>query len=399
MFQGRAAVYKLNATSNEFVHVDSIEVTDTAGQDSTVSNRSGEAVAISADSTTIVVGEPRWDLNENNTKFGRVHVYARDDTTMLYSSSELGINHTLYATDTANNYLGRAVASNANGSVVAVGAPGYNSGLGVSLVYELNEYGVYEIVTVIEGTSTSHNFGRSVWLSSDGLTMAVGAYKNNNLGYVRLYVRNGTDYEMKVEIDHPNDEGFGRSVVITPSASHIAVGDPNFNTSRGLAAVYSFDGESVTQIGSDLKSDVENSNFGRSVALTSNAKYLIVGAAGDDLSTNGTVHVFRFDAYASDWVEVLDQKTGDLSGDDFGDWFGASLAVTPNRHTLVVGATQNAYATSTERIGYAKMLTCSCYENERVLDASCVPCPADATHASGMHSAMSYVINSRRNKC
>ena len=96
----------------------------------------------------------------------------------------------------ANDQIGRSVSLSSDGTTVAIGAP-YNDGNGSNSghvrIYAWNgATSAWEQQGAdIDGEAAGDQSGRSVSLSSDGTTVAIGAIYNDgngsNSGHVRIY--------------------------------------------------------------------------------------------------------------------------------------------------------------------------------------------------------------------
>jgi len=94
----------------------------------------------------------------------------------------------------------------------------------------------------INGESTNDVSGRSVSLSSDGTIVAIGAPLNDvggtrmNAGHVRILQYNGTEWvQIGTDIDGENEnDEFGRSVSLSSDGQTVAIGAINNNNGNGL---------------------------------------------------------------------------------------------------------------------------------------------------------------------
>ena len=86
-----------------------------------------------------------------------------------------------------NDYFGNSTSLSANGKTIAIGSYGHDNYKGTVRVYRYkNEWS--QVGDDLDGDETNDYQGWSVALSSNGLTLAVGAYgHDNNKGTVRIY--------------------------------------------------------------------------------------------------------------------------------------------------------------------------------------------------------------------
>jgi FG-GAP repeat len=224
-------------------------------------------------------------------------------------------------------------------------------------------------------------FGSSLAISSDGNTLAVGAYGedsgatgvNNNSadnsvsdsGAVYVFTNNGGTWSQQAYIKASNTDAndhFGIRVTLSSDGNTLAVGAPNEssnatginndqadNSAAHSGAVYVF-----TRSGSiwSQQAYVKASNtdvddrFGVTVALSSDGNTLAVGAEYEDSSAvgvngiqtdNGATDsgaVYLFTRSSSTWSQQAYIKA---SNTDAGDSFGATVALSGDGATLAVG--------------------------------------------------------------
>mmetsp|Transcript_4714 Transcript_4714/g.5669 ORF Transcript_4714/g.5669 Transcript_4714/m.5669 type:complete len:159 (-) Transcript_4714:28-504(-) len=96
--------------------------------------------------------------------------------------------------ETPGDYFGRSVSLSGDGNTVAVGAPGYSDtgatddskrpGYGQVFHYNSNDNKWVADSQVFRGELLDDNYGQSVGISNDGKTVAFGAPNNNYLGDV-----------------------------------------------------------------------------------------------------------------------------------------------------------------------------------------------------------------------
>eukprot|EP00541_Cyclophora_tenuis_P001279 CAMPEP_0116546746 /NCGR_PEP_ID=MMETSP0397-20121206/3392_1 /TAXON_ID=216820 /ORGANISM="Cyclophora tenuis, Strain ECT3854" /LENGTH=294 /DNA_ID=CAMNT_0004071199 /DNA_START=123 /DNA_END=1007 /DNA_ORIENTATION=- len=263
--------------------------------------------------------------------------------------------------DAAFDHAGWDVALSEDGNVLAVSIPGSETGQnddrnsGLVRVYARNGNVWEELGNAIRGEASGDEAGKSVSLTSDGQTIAVGARLNDgrgvNAGHVRVFTLNGnawTQVGSDIEGERTANE-FGWSSMISGNGQRLAVGgylnaDNGFRA--GHARVYEFDGSNWIQLGQDIDGPSANSDFGFSVTLSRDGTTLAVGGprnSNDNGTLAGIVQTFRY--VGNDWVQVGQT----LLGTSGGDLFGHKVAISSDGATLVVGANNEA----SDRPGYA----------------------------------------------
>ena len=223
----------------------------------------GASVALSADGNTLAVGAPYEASNatgiggnqasNSSPASGAVYVFSRSGSTWLQQAYVKASN-----TEEGDSF-GNSVALSADGNTLAVGADREDSNaIGVNGNQANNSLTDAGAVYVFSRSGTSWSqqayvkasntglldwFGRSVALSADGNTLAVGArhedsnangiggdQTNNsasNAGAVYVYSRSGTTWSPQAYVKASNtgaDDSFGDSVALSADGNTLAVG-------------------------------------------------------------------------------------------------------------------------------------------------------------------------------
>jgi uncharacterized repeat protein (TIGR01451 family) len=184
-------------------------------------DQSGHSVSLNSDGTILAIG-----ANGNNAYAGHVRVYQN----IQGNWSQVGddING-----ESSGDLSGYSVAISDDGSIVAIGAPNNSVNgpySGHVRVFQ-NTQGVWtQIGDDIEGEASEDSFGISVALNSDGSTLAVGGWSNdgngNASGHVRVikniqgnWVQIGDDIDGEAAVDYS-----GFSVSLSSDGRSLAVG-------------------------------------------------------------------------------------------------------------------------------------------------------------------------------
>lgn len=190
--------------------------------------------------------------------------------------------------------------------------------------------------------------------ASDGVN---GDQANNSApgsGAVYVFARGASGWAQQAYLKASNsdaDDGFGRSIAISADGNTIAIGAPNEasnatgvdgnqadNSSSGNGAAYVFSRVNGTwKQSAYLKASNASSNdlFGWSVALSANGTRLAVGALRE--ADSGAAYVFERDK--TGWSQVALLKASNPGNND---WFGFALAFSSNGSTLAVAAREEA---------------------------------------------------------
>ncbi len=287
----------------------------------------------------------------------------------------------LKASNTRHDYqFGASVALSADGSTLAVGSINESSGAkgvnGNQADHSKNDAGAVYVFTRKNGVWAQQAyikasnpkeaalFGNAVALSSDGNTLAVGAYLENSgsagvngnqadasadgAGAVYVFTRTGTNWAQQAYIKASNPaEGdqFGFSVALSGDGNTLAAGaieeasratgvngDQKDRGAPGTGAVYVYSrsGTSWTQQ-AYLKPDGPGGLFGYSAGLSGDGNTLAIGA--EDAMGGGFVYVFARNGGA--WSRQA--RFNAVNGEN-GDNFGWSVAISADGNTIVAGA-------------------------------------------------------------
>lgn len=251
----------------------------------TAADRFGSSIALSSDGLRLVVGGPLHDAN--GTSSGMVKVFNYDAGHATNKLQPVG--QIIYGQN-AEDVKGVSVAISGNGSIIALGATGYDgSGStdnGVVQVYQyVNEHDLWvQLGQDLEGESSYDESGISISLSDNGLIIAIGAWKNDSSGddsgHVKIYeYSNDSWVQVGNNINGSTDgDNFGKSVALSNSGSILAVGSPE-NIGKGLARTF------ILPIRTE--ETIKNSLSDEPVTIET-GKYLV--SSSDIISTLGDIY-------------------------------------------------------------------------------------------------------------
>ena len=265
--------------------------------DTTVGTSFGQALALSSDGNTLVVGEPFFGdaaTGEHSDYEGRVSVYVRSMAGVWSLQDILGF------TGTGNRGMnfGQAIAISDSGNVVIVGAPmALRAAPNPGAAYVFERTGpTWTSRFTFTGGNSADRFGAAVAISGDGNTVAIGS---------------------------PFEDSATTGIGSTPNAA-----------AAGAGAVY-LSKRAVTGFGALLyvkpSNTVAGMTFGAAVSLDGAGETLAVGAP--DTAAGGAAYVFR--KPSSQWIQdaVVSPNPQDAL-----DGFAASLVLTSDGLRLAVGA-------------------------------------------------------------
>ena len=203
-----------------------------------------------------------------------------------------------------------------------------------------------QIGSDIDGENTTDFFGTSVAISSNGNTIAAGAYQNDgngfNSGHVRVYryvSDNWTQLGSDIDGEATNDES-GSSIALSGNGNTIIIGatanDGNGNRS-GHVRVFELKNNAWVQKGSDIDGEAIGDRFGSSVDISENGNIISVGAHFNDGNGSSSGHVRVYSFQNNSWNQI----GSDINGDYQGDQLGNAVSISKDGVYLAVGAGGN----------------------------------------------------------
>lgn len=244
----------------------------------------GNAVAVSADGSAVIVGDPgECGYGLENCEHGAAYVFVRDGSTWMQQAELRG-------------------------------------GAG---------------------------FGGSVAISSDGNTALVGAGLSGTYGFSyavggnappTLFSRSGTTWTQEATLSASDASGefdnFGHSVALSADGHTALIGDPTQDEEAGAAYVFAGSGSEWTQQAKLTGGDeAPRWNFGASVALGAEGHIALVGAPAPGA---GSAYVFA--GSGSTWAQQAELTPDDAEVKAFDGWFGDAVALDSAGNVALVGA-------------------------------------------------------------
>lgn len=243
--------------------------TQTTGSNVVTNERFGVEVAIAGNANVIAATESRGDA-PNVANSGSVYIYS-------FSSNVWNEITELTANDASNlQSFGEALSFNQSGNVLAIGAYG-DDGLGTDA-----------------GAAYIFTASGNVWTQQAKLTASDGA---------------------------AGDE-FGRSIAITPNASHVVVGA----IGAGNGAAYVFANVANTWVQQTkiepIQTLANNTGFGYGVAISADATIVAITTSSAVVGSNNAMYIFT--GNGSDYIQTQEivNPAGNTQG--FGDYISMS---------------------------------------------------------------------------
>jgi len=292
-FSGQVRVFALKENSWEQIGKDIL------GEDA--QDWFGYNLSLSGDGKTLAVGAPSRSTGAG-ARSGYVRVYRPDAVSGAWWQAGSDIDG-----EAAGDQSGVHVVLSADGDTLAVGAwqnagNGYDSGH--VRVFKWDGKRWVQAGDNVDGESENDRSGWFLSLSADGTTLAVGAiYNNEDRGHVRIHrfdekaqswAQLGKDLDGKA----PKDQ-FGRSMSLSADGNTVAIGgrwhDGAGGENSGHARAFSWDGKKWSQIGGDMDGEAPGDWFGSQVSLSLDGSVVAVGGPNNDGAGSAAGHVRVFE--------------------------------------------------------------------------------------------------------
>lgn len=284
-------------------------------------DRCGISISLNSEGNIIAIGSNLNDQNGENA--GQVNIFEYDSESNTWIPKGPSIN----GTDEGDRF-GEVVSLSSDGSIVAIMA---------RIPFENGDVEVYEFQSesstwqqigqdINKGSGDNHtDLLSSLSISQDGKTLAIGASFNDdngqNSGNVRVfnYSNSQNNWIQKGQniIGEAAEDRSGNSISISGNGEIIAVGallnDGNGKDS-GHVRIYQYSNEisDWKQIGNDIDGEASEDSSGKSVSLSSNGNFLVIGAPNNvnqNGITSGHARIFELSSIVNtEMIQLSDLK-------------------------------------------------------------------------------------------
>jgi hypothetical protein len=301
---------------------------------------SGYAVSLSLDGTRLAIGSPLND--EQGPSSGQVRIYEE----VAGGWVQLGAG--IYG-EAPGDWFGSSVSLSQQGDRAFIGAM-KNDGSGLDAghirVYQFLGGIWTQLGGDIDGEAAGDYSGSAISCSADGTAIAIGAPGNSGggpqAGHVRVYAEDGGVWaQLGVDIDGEVAGDFsGRSVSLNANGGRLAVGSPKNSGNEfdaGHVRLFDFVGGMWIQVGSDLDGTVAEEESGLAVSLSADGTRVAIGSPMHD-GFGGSVGAVRI---YQDVNGVWEQVGPTIYGEADDDWLGWSVSLSAQGNRIAFGATGN----------------------------------------------------------
>lgn len=302
--------------------------------------RFGNSVALSADGLVAVAGAPNEDFDGLQGS-GAVHVFTRPDSAAAFALAQrIGANDASagaqFGASVAVSASGDVLFVGATQA-----DPAAQRGAVYVLERDASGEWSQTGILVADDLESSTKFGRFVSATPDGQTVLVADFSGTT-NAVHVFDRDDSGWLGGVKIAVPNaqQELFGYSIALSADGDLAVVGAP-YTTQNGFdrcGAVHLYERRGSewsrqTLVAPDAAPvDI----FGAAVAISADGLTLAVGASGADGMFENEGAAYIFERRGADWAHSATIPPVTPQGGNVG--FGYSIALSMDARTLVVGA-------------------------------------------------------------
>lgn len=198
----------------------------------------------------------------------------------------------------------------------------------------------------IEGELAGDYAGYAVSLSADGMTVAIGAPRNDGFwgitddGQVRVLDWNGSSWVQRGNGIKGQSSGdwTGTAVSLSADGNRVAVAEPNHDgngNNAGRVRVFAWDAgvNSWVQFGAVIVGEAAQDKFGSSISLSGDGNKLVVGAPANDENGSDAGHARLYIWGGFNWL-----LQREFDGEAASDRFGSSVKLSRDGMTVAIGA-------------------------------------------------------------
>ena len=301
----------------------------------------GSAVAISEDGSTLVVGAPDASINYDGNLIstcGAVYVYKNSNNSWVF------VNKIYNTSPIARERFGRSVAISLDGSVIVVGAIGYNTIGGSTYIIEAAA-GSWSLAGKIAPTDEMQDgdWGFKTCCSSDGNVIVTSSPSwtdptsgSPNAGAVSVFRRQqkttpwANSGVFKLDTN-ATDYRFGYSIAIDATGDTLVVGNERSKlapTNEGFASVYRYDGLTYALF-QKISNATYNGTFGHCVAISGDGARIVVAT---NASNGNESYVGIYDLIGSSY-ELIQAAPSNLSKTPY-----ETVQISRSGSTILLGA-------------------------------------------------------------
>jgi hypothetical protein len=253
---------------------------DKYSSESTAENYASSVTsAINYDGSIIALGYPDYTPTSGGTVYGRYEL-------LRYNKSAGTKSQIISVNNTTSLRAGTALALSGSGAILAVTSNTSSAGGIVDVRFTANDWTSQTLVST--GTIAKGKFGTSLSMSLNGLFFVVGAPTESTNGVAQAFTlsTSGAGTITSTAVVSPaspvnaGSSAFGTSVALSSDGLTLQVGAPAYSTNTGAIQTFTFAGGSFTHRATSA-GFASGTNYGTSVANGADGNLYIVGAPSD----------------------------------------------------------------------------------------------------------------------
>jgi len=319
----------------------------------------GSAVTLSADGNTALVGATGYYYNKSGQ--GGAYIFTRSGTTWTQQTDPPIITPDASVNDFFGNAV--ALSSDGNTALIGASDKSSNRGAAYAYTRSGASW-IYQHEFTASDGQAGDDYGHAVSLSSDGNTALIGADNASLpgmavAGAAYLYSRSGAAWAGEKKLVSPAgaaSEWFGNSVALSSDGLTAVVGVPyativipSAGATTNIGCAWVFYGANFASTRKLVNNDGKQGEImGSAVVIAGNAAIIFLGSPGLTYGITGQGGVFEFDQLLSPWQQQneLNNAAGAQN-----DYLGYSLALSGDGNTALVGSLDMKAASVYTRIG------------------------------------------------
>jgi hypothetical protein len=292
----------------------------------------GNAVAVSADGNTVMVGGSLDGTVTDGTS-GSIWFFIRTGTTWTQQGTKMQGTGAVAGAVVSQ---GAAVALSGDGNTAIEGGPNDNTGAGAAWIFTRSNGQWTQLGSKLTVAGTG-GFGGALAISTDGNTAVIASPGGQGGGY--MYTRSGNSWTQQgSEIVVAGSAGLGGAVALSADGNTLLMGAPNENGAYAFAR----SGTTWSQQGAEFTfpdgSAYTGAEEGCSVALSADGNTAVIGGFGSGNYEGGTwVYTRSGNTFTNQGGLIL----GSGNGFTGAGYQGQSVALSANGITALVGAPEN----------------------------------------------------------
>ena len=292
----------------------------------------GHSVSISGDGSYAIVGAYGWNSNK-----GCAVIFSRSGT--LWTEQPM-----LLANDGIDgDYFGISVCMSDDGLYAIIGATGDDSSKGSVYIFTRSGTTWSQQAKIVAADGIANDqFGVSLDINGIGTYCIIGAWfadlpSKANAGAAYIFTRSGTTWSQQTKLNANDSESegrFGKSVAISDDGSYAVVGAPQTSANRGSAYIFIRSGSTWTKEAKLLNRDGSGTNdlFGEESSMNNNGSVVVISARAH-AGNRGAAYIFT--RSGTTWTQQSKLMASDGTS---GDHFAKSLDINNDAKYIIAGA-------------------------------------------------------------